>query len=217
MKLIRFLCDRFHLVAEQLQSPHYGIEINGEYDVQEILDSLSQLRSDTDAVVAKVIDAMRQKLGNQIINTQKIMITGGNVTMSNNQNYVETMSERKININQSGASIGVGYSENVEANQLGGTINNYPSERKQTLAEAAAEIQQLLQQLEQTYPTNTTTGQMVVATKVIERIESDHIWKQRVVNAVKEGGLQAFEKAIDNPVGAFIVGAIKGWQEAEIE
>ncbi|WP_157162751.1 hypothetical protein [Cylindrospermum stagnale] len=49
--------------------------------------------------------------------------------MSNNQNYVETMSERKININQSGASIGVGYSENVEANQLGGTINNYPSER----------------------------------------------------------------------------------------
>ncbi|MBD2606962.1 hypothetical protein H6G81_21095 [Scytonema hofmannii FACHB-248] len=58
---------------------------------------------------------------------------------------------------------------------------------------------------------------MVVATKVIERIESDQIWKQRVVNAVKEGGLQAFEKAIDNPVGAFIVGAIKGWQEAEIE
>jgi deoxycytidylate deaminase len=217
VKLIRFLCDRFHLVAGQLQSPHYGIEITDEYDVQDLLDSLSQLRSDTDAVVAKVIDAMRQKLGNQIINNQKIMITGGNVTMSNNQNYVETMSERKININQSGASIGVGYSENVEANQLGGTINNYPSEQKQTLAEAAAEIQQLLQQLEQTYPTNTTTGQMVVATKVIERIESDQIWKQRVVNAVKEGGLQAFEKAIDNPVGAFIVGAIKGWQEAEIE
>lgn len=217
VKLIRFLCDRFHLVAGQIQSPHYGIEINDEYDLQDFLDSLLQLRADTDAVVTKVIDAMRQKLGNQVINHQRITIAGGNVTMSNNQNYVETMSERKININQSGASIGVGYSENVEANQLGGTINNYPSEQKQTLAEAAAEIQQLLQQLEQTYPTNTTTGQMVVATKVIERIESDQIWKQRVVNAVKEGGLQAFEKAIDNPVGAFIVGAIKGWQEAEIE
>jgi hypothetical protein len=217
LKLIKFLCDRFHLVAGQIQSPHQGIEISDEYDIQDLLNSLSQLRSDTDAVVTKVIDTRRQKLGNQIINHQRITITGGNVTMSNNQNYVETMSERKININQSGASIGVGYSENVEANQLGGTINNYPSEQKQTLAEAAAEIQQLLQQLEQTYPTNTTTEQMVVATKAIERIESDSTWKQRVVNAVKEGGLQAFEKAIDNPVGAFIVGAIKGWQEAEIE
>jgi hypothetical protein len=29
--------------------------------------------------------------------------------------------------------------------------------------------------------------------------------------------LAAFEKAIDNPAGAFIVAAIKGWQEVEAE
>ncbi len=35
---------------------------------------------------------------------------------------------RKIDINQSGASIGVEYSETVRANQLGGIIHNYAQE-----------------------------------------------------------------------------------------
>ncbi|NEP05270.1 MAG: pentapeptide repeat-containing protein, partial [Okeania sp. SIO4D6] len=39
----------------------------------------------------------------------------------------------------------------IYANHVGGIINNYPPEQKQNLADAAAEIQQLLQQLEQNY------------------------------------------------------------------
>ncbi|MCC5634217.1 hypothetical protein LC613_43225 [Nostoc sphaeroides CHAB 2801] len=54
-----------------------------------------------------------------------------------------------------------------------------------------------------------------MATEVVKRIESDPTWKQQVIAAVKEGGLAAFEKAIDNPAGAFITGAIKGWQEVK--
>ena len=68
----------------------------------------------------------------------------------------------------------------------------------------------LRQQLEQSYPTHTTTEQMVVATKVIEQIESNLTWKQRVIAAFKQGSLKVIEI---HPVGAFIVGAIKGWQE----
>lgn len=86
--------------------------------------------------------------------------------------------------------------------------------------EMAAEIQQLdelLKRLSQTYPTNTTDEQMVVATEAIKQIESDPNWKQRVLNAAKEGGLAAFEKALDNPIGALITGAIKGWLEAKAE
>ena len=85
------------------------------------------------------------------------------------------------------------------------------------VAEAAADIQQLLQQLEQTNPTSTTTEQMVVATKAIEEIENNPTLKQRIINAAKEGGLAALEKALDNPVGAFITSAIKGWLEAEAQ
>jgi hypothetical protein len=37
--------------------------------------------------------------------------------------------------------------------------------------------------------------------------------KQKVINGVTEGSLAAFEKAIDNPAGAFITGFLKGWKE----
>ena len=97
----------------------------------------------------------------------------------------------------------------------GGIYYEHYDNQPQSLADAAAEIQKLLKQLEQSYPTSTTTEQMLVATKAIERIESDPTLKQRVISAAQEGGLAAFEKALDNPVGALITGAIKGWLEAE--
>ena len=110
---------------------------------------------------------------------------------------------------------GGNYNERIEGDYVQG--NYYAAGEKQSLAEAAAEIQQLLGQLEQSYPNTTTAEQMVVAAEVVKRIESNPTLKQRVVGAVKEGGLAAFEKAIDNPAGAFVVGAIKGWQEVEAE
>ena len=58
---------------------------------------------------------------------------------------------------------------------------------------------------------------MAVATKAIQQIESNPDLKQKVINAAKEGGLAGFEKAIDNPIGALITGAIKGWLEAKAE
>jgi uncharacterized protein YjbI with pentapeptide repeats len=115
------------------------------------------------------------------------------------------------NINTGGGN----YNERIERDYIQG--NYYAAGQPQSLAQAAAEIQMVLKQLEQTYPTATTSQQMVVAAEAINRIESNPLLKERVINAVKEGGLAAFEKAIDNPAGAFIVGAIKGWQEVEAE
>lgn len=115
------------------------------------------------------------------------------------------------NINTGGGN----YNERIERDYIQG--NYYAAGQPQSLAQAAADIQMLLKQLEQTYPTTTTSQQMVVAAEAINRIESNPLLKERVINAVKSGGLAAFEKAIDNPAGAFIVGAIKGWQEVEAE
>lgn len=115
------------------------------------------------------------------------------------------------NINTGGGN----YNERIQGDYVQG--NYYAAGQPQSLAEAAAEIQLLLKQLEQTYPITTTSQQMVVAAEAINRIESNPTLKKRVINAVKEGGLAAFEKAIDNPAGAFIIGAIKGWQEVDAE
>ncbi|RCJ16162.1 hypothetical protein A6S26_33865 [Nostoc sp. ATCC 43529] len=127
----------------------------------------------------------------------------------NNQGDTTMTGDRNINTG------GGNYNERIERDYIQG--NYYAAGQPQSLAQAAAEIQLLLKQLEQTYPTTTTSQQMVVAAEAINQIESNPTLKKRVINAVKEGGLAAFEKAIDNPAGAFIVGAIKGWQEVEAE
>jgi uncharacterized protein YjbI with pentapeptide repeats len=112
------------------------------------------------------------------------------------------------NINTGGGN----YNERIQGDYVQG--NKYAGQ-PQSLAEAAAEIQALLKQLEQKYPTATTSEKMVVAAQAVDKIESNPLLKQRVINAIKEGSLAAFEKAIDNPVGAFVVHAIQGWQEVK--
>lgn len=110
------------------------------------------------------------------------------------------MSERKINLDQSQASIGVGYSEKVEAEQIGGTINNYSPEQRQTLAEAAKEIQELLDQLSEIYPTKTAVEKSAFATKAMEEIEKKPDVKGKVLKALKAGGVAALMELTNNPV-----------------
>ena len=105
------------------------------------------------------------------------------------------------------------YNENIQGTYIQGNYN--AAGKPQSLAQAAADIQTLLKQLESSYPNNTPARDMVVATEVVKHLESNPTMKQKVISAVKEGGLAAFEKAIDNPAGAFIVGAVKGWQEVK--
>lgn len=111
------------------------------------------------------------------------------------------MTERNVNIDSSHASMGVGYSEKVEAEQIGGTINNnYSPEQKQTIAEAAQEIQELLDQLSLTYPTTTVAEKSAVAAKAIEEIEKKPDVKGKVLKALKAGGVAALMELTNNPV-----------------
>ena len=135
-----------------------------------------------------------------------MMIVTGDINMEEN---------RVININDRSKYIEEIKGGLIEGNKGTYVQGDYFGQPQQSLAQSAAEIRSLLQELEKTYPTTTTSEQMEVAAKVINQIESNPPLKNRVIKAVKEGSLAAFEKAIDNPAGAFIVGAIKGWQEVE--
>jgi predicted transcriptional regulator len=108
------------------------------------------------------------------------------------------MSEFKID--QSQASIGVSFSKNTKSEQIGGTINNYSPEQRQTLAEAAKEIQQLLDQLSQTNPTTTAADKSAVAAKAMEEIEKQPDVKKKVLKALKAGGVAAVMELTNNPV-----------------
>ncbi|NEQ17217.1 MAG: hypothetical protein F6K44_27135, partial [Moorea sp. SIO3E2] len=90
--------------------------------------------------------------------------------------------------------------------------NNNP-EQKQNLAEAAAEIQQLLETLDKTYPTDTTTGKMKVAAAAVEQIETNPGLSKRVLSALKAGGVSAVEQLLNHPAASFVIGALEDWQE----
>lgn len=93
----------------------------------------------------------------------------------------------------------------VSTGHVGGSIivksvNNVTTEEKQNLAEAAAEIQQLLDQLSQTYPTATIAEKANVAAKAMEVIERKQDTKSKIIKALKAGGVAALIELTDNPV-----------------
>jgi hypothetical protein len=120
-----------------------------------------------------------------------------------------TMGE--TNINQSNSSIGVGVNQGeIKAEKLAGTINE---KQKQNLVEAAAEIRQLLNQLEQSYPTRTLIEKATVADVAIQRIDANPTLKGRVIGALKSAGAEAFKEAVDHPLVNILMAGIEGWQQ----
>ncbi|GET38889.1 hypothetical protein MiSe_36490 [Microseira wollei NIES-4236] len=104
----------------------------------------------------------------------------------------------------SGSNIGTNHGTQI------GTQHNYAAE--QNLAEAAADIQQLLQQLEQTYPTNTQSEKMVFVAEAIKQIEGNPTLKERVLGAIKSGGVEAIKELVDHPLINILLAALDGWQ-----
>lgn len=80
----------------------------------------------------------------------------------------------------------------------------------QSLSEAVAEVQKILKQLSQTYPANTDMEKMALATEAIKKIEAEPHLKQRLINAAKQGGLEALKQL---PGGGIVVALIEGYLE----
>ncbi|OKH31742.1 hypothetical protein NIES2101_41310 [Calothrix sp. HK-06] len=126
-------------------------------------------------------------------------------------------SKKQSHFNLQGAQFGGGLidAETVNAEHIGGNITNYTTEQKQNLAQAAAEIQQLLTQLEQTNPTTTSAQKMAVVAQAVDQIEKNPTLKARVVGALKSGGAEALKEALDHPLVNVFIAAVEGWQGAD--
>lgn len=111
-----------------------------------------------------------------------------------------------------GASFQGGYAEKVYGNQIG-TQNNYP--QSQNLAEAATEIQNLLDRLSLSHPTTTEVEKQKVVHEAIKCIQSDPTLKTRVWSALKAGSIEALKAIANHPAVSIPVETIKGWIEAE--
>jgi uncharacterized protein YjbI with pentapeptide repeats len=87
---------------------------------------------------------------------------------------------------------------------------NYESPEKQSLAEAAIEIQRLLKVLEASNPTATEADQKAFVSAGVSPT-----MKQRAVGALQSGGKAALEEFLDNPYVNVGVAIVEGWREAK--
>jgi len=98
---------------------------------------------------------------------------------------------------------------------LGGTVNEQKIVQKtevskQNLAEATKEIEDLLNQLAKTNPSEAT-----IADTIQQEIKRNPTLKARLVNALKTGGIEALKVIFNNPFVSIPVETVKGFLEAE--
>jgi CHAT domain len=113
------------------------------------------------------------------------------------------------NINTGGGN----YNERIEGNYVQG--NYYAGGQPQSLADAAAEIQKLLDQLSQSHSPQTTMGKMTIATEAINKIDSDPGLTTRVLSAIKAGGVSALEQLLNHPAASFVIAALEDWKNTK--
>jgi uncharacterized protein YjbI with pentapeptide repeats len=182
----------------------------------------NQIKALTEAEVQKLLaekDSRISSLENMVVKA----LERPSFYAQNYHNQGDTMSQapKKYTKNDfRGASFAGGFvdADTVYAQQIGGNINNYPPEQRQNLADAAAEIQQLLQQLEQSYPNATEIEkQSALAVTLQQEIKQNPTFKARLKNALKEGGIEALKVLfVFAPIGIPIE-MVRGWIEAEAE
>jgi len=98
---------------------------------------------------------------------------------------------------------------NVENSRIQAIQHNYAPEQRQTLAEAAQEIQELLKQLEVNNPTATEAEQKAFVTAAIAPTR-----RARVLTALQAGGKEALKEFLDNPYLNVVIAIIEGWKES---
>jgi tRNA G26 N,N-dimethylase Trm1 len=118
------------------------------------------------------------------------------------------MSGNKNSFNQTVS--GSVYIGDVSQNNYNNNSFVQQSEQKQTLADAAKEIQQLLKQLEQTNPTATDAEKIAHVND-----ETTPSFKRRAVGALQAGGEAAIEEFLDNPYVNVGKAIVKGWMKPE--
>ena len=138
-------------------------------------------------------------------------------TLENLNQTLKTMTETpKYDFSSASFSNFGSVTGDMKGGNIIGTQYNYPPEQKQNLAEAAKEIQQLLDQLAQTNPTLTESNNPIVVAEAIQQeINRNPTFKQRLRSALKAGGIEALKAIFNHQLINIPIETIKGWIEAE--
>jgi Zn-dependent protease with chaperone function len=136
---------------------------------------------------------------------KRIISTGGG-------NYIEKM---EGNYYQQSGNVGIGHNSDSEIQVIAKVAGVINEAAQQDLAKAAAEIQQLLEQLEKSYPINTTADKEQIAIQAISKIENNPNLAERILRALQAGSISAFEQFLNHPAASFIIAALEEWKKTK--
>ena len=110
-------------------------------------------------------------------------------------------------INQNGNfAIGVMSGGEIKGKaKFAGVINEA---EKQNLDQVAQDIQKLLNQLSQSYPTGTQSEKEALAIEATQNIKNNPTLLQKTMSALKAGGTAALEQALNHPAASFVINAL---------
>lgn len=103
--------------------------------------------------------------------------------------------------------------QQIDRVEAGAQVINKQIVESPIVKQTTLEVQNLLVQLSEDKPLETKGQQMTVAAKAIEVIEAKPEFKEKVVSALKAGGIAAFETAIDHPAVSFLLAAVEDWKD----
>ena len=134
---------------------------------------------------------------------------------------VKILGSRPINIENNFMAENNTKSTEVEMNVSGGQVTGMAGKvagdqvvnQKPSLAESAIEIQLLLQILDKSYPSDIPEDTQAEIDVAVKNINKNPALKERVVGALKAGGLEAVKEITDNPYVNILVATYEGWQE----
>lgn len=126
------------------------------------------------------------------------------------------MADNQINVGRmDGSSILTG---RVTGNVY--NVNNsseVDGEQERIVKEVAWEIANLISNSEDLLSSDATVRKIEIAANVINHINDNPRFAQRVLSAIKAGGIQALEQALNHPAASFIIGALKDWQKQNVK
>ncbi|RUS93448.1 hypothetical protein DSM106972_096440 [Dulcicalothrix desertica PCC 7102] len=174
------------------------------------------------ASLHRIADAVRNIILRWVLQLEKDGIVGEGMSFSPEEKAIASshsyhifienfVGEKFMSNTQNNDFRGVNLGGGVAGRDYTGDVIHNNVDRN--LAEAAAEIQELLEQLEKSYPTNTTFEKMTVASEAIKRIESNPELHQKIISALKAGSTQAISQMLNHPLASFIIAAFEDWQK----
>lgn len=153
------------------------------------------------------IDYLRELSLNLSKRETRVLSNNNHQIVSNNNHQIEVRTEsksmseaNKSKYDQSGANIGNNVDQAQDGSQITGIgiQHNYPPEQKRTLAEAAEEIQQILEQLQKTYQPE--DAQQQVARDLVNKAQSNSTFRSNLIKWGKSLGDTAANTTVSEAV-----------------